>query len=94
MLLSSTAEVVGLFTPDADDWVVALHFRDGTVETRRVSPGRLTERQALGYAIAASGRLVAEVSDARLTRVGNASSEVQQRSSEDFERLVARSLNR
>jgi hypothetical protein len=93
-MYADASQVLSTFQPDGDDWIVSLRFKDGTVETRRLTPGRITERQALSFAINASGRLVEEVEDATLMRAGAQTRAVQEASTADFERLVQRTLNR
>ena len=48
------AQIAGLFSPDGDDVVVTLSLKDGRVISRRISPGHVTESQALRIALSAS----------------------------------------
>jgi hypothetical protein len=51
--LGSASEV---FEPSDSDWVICIWYADGTVMNRRISPGRITEEQAISYAIASDGK--------------------------------------
>ena len=83
-------EVVSVMGPSGSDWIVTLHFHDGKVETRRVTPGRVTDEQAFRYALAASGRPFAAVTDAEIRRAGDAPRAVIEKADEDIARMVAR----
>ena len=75
--------------PCGADWIVAIHFKDGTVETRRVTPGRVTDEQAFRYALAASGRPLSMVRDATIRRAQDGPRSVVEQADEDIARIVA-----
>lgn len=87
---ASFGEVLSVMGPSGADWIVTLHFHDGKVETRRVTPGRVTDEQAFRYALAASGRPFAAVKDAEIRRAGDAPRAVIEKADDDIARMVAR----
>lgn len=49
------------FHPADSDWVVSIRYRDGVVRQRRISPGTITQDQALSFALASDRRRVEEI---------------------------------
>lgn len=51
-MIQSRADLLhaGLLTPASDDWRIRFVFKDGTERVIRVTPGRLTEEQAIARA--------------------------------------------
>lgn len=60
-----------LFQPDESDWLVTLILRCGTVRTRRVSPGRVSEEQAVKSAVAAERLAPRDIDGWSIRRVGD-----------------------
>jgi hypothetical protein len=89
MQSASFGEIVASMGPCGADWIVAIHFKDGTVETRRVTPGRVTDEQAFRYALAASGRPLSMVRDATIRRAQDGPRSVVEQADEDIARIVA-----
>jgi hypothetical protein len=50
--------VASVFHPSDSDWVVSIRFRDGVIRQRRISPGTITEDQAINYALAAERKSI------------------------------------
>jgi len=69
-ILGSAAEA---FSPSETDWVVTIVHKNGAVRNRRVSPGRITEEQAIGFALAAEGVGVSQIDFARARRASDRS---------------------
>ena len=54
MRAAEAAEVIGILGPSDSDWIVTLTTKDGATVTRRVTPGRISEEQAVRFAMNAS----------------------------------------
>jgi hypothetical protein len=68
--LRSVAEV---FAPSDSDWVVTIVHRNGAVRNRRISPGTVTEEQAVAFALAAERVGMAQIDFARARRASDRS---------------------
>jgi hypothetical protein len=59
-MIPHLGQVANVFSPSDSDWVVSIVYSDGTVRHRRMTPGTITEEQAVGYAIAADARPISD----------------------------------
>jgi hypothetical protein len=83
--------IPAFIVPDGDDWIVTIAQIDGRVWTRRVSPGNISEREALRIALVSNGTRPENVADATIRRVGSVQSVVAGVDADDpFVRLVER----
>jgi hypothetical protein len=62
---------VGLFGPSESDWLVTLVLRDGAVRTRRVSPGTVSEENAVRFAVLSERLAAKEIDGWSIRRVGD-----------------------
>ena len=65
--LEDLSEVIA---PGADDWLVTLRLRSGSVVTRRVNPGRISEEFAVRAAVRAQRVKPEDVLDVEIRRAG------------------------
>jgi len=80
-----------LISPNGDDWIVTIAERSGIVWTRRITPGAMTETEALRVALLAQGTKPDSVADATIRRAGSVDSIVSDVNADDpFVRLVER----
>lgn len=63
--------VANVFDPSDSDWVVSVRYRDGVVRNRRVTPGRISEQQAIDFALVAERRKIEEVEWMAVRRAGD-----------------------
>lgn len=61
MRASEATEVIGILGPSDSDWIVTLVTKDGRVVTRRMTPGRISEEQAVRFAMNASEILLSNL---------------------------------
>lgn len=61
MQFAAKEEVVSLFGPSDQDWIVTLVTKDGRVVNRRVSPGKIEEEAAVRFAMCASEIMLADL---------------------------------
>lgn len=64
--MQNVARVIG---SSPDDWLVTLCLRDGTVRTRRIAPGQITDDAALKLTLQIDKVNPADVADAHVRRV-------------------------
>lgn len=64
--MQNVARVIG---SSPDDWLVTLFLRDGTVRTRRIAPGQMTDESALKLTLQIDKVRPDEVVDAHVRRV-------------------------
>lgn len=62
---------VSVFGPDESDWLVTLVLKTGASQTRRITPGKVGEEQALQFALAVAGVSPREVDAWSIRRVGD-----------------------
>lgn len=55
-----TNPVAEAFEPSDSDWVISILYADGTLRNRRISPGRITEEQAIRFALASDRRPISD----------------------------------
>jgi hypothetical protein len=65
------AQVGGLFSPGASDWIVTIATKDGRWTSRRISPGTMDEKAALRVALAANGMSGNEVESWSIRKAGD-----------------------
>jgi hypothetical protein len=65
------AQVAEVFAPSDSDWVITIAYRDGVVRSRRINPGRITEEQAVNFALAADRRTVHEIASVQARRASD-----------------------
>ena len=77
--------------PDGDDWIVTVAQNDGIVWTRRISPGNISESEALRVALLSQRTKPENVADATIRKIGSVQSVVSGVDADDpFVRLVER----
>jgi len=59
------------FAPSDSDWIVSITYKDGRTRARRITPGVITEEQAVGYAIAAEGARLCDIDLWSIRRVSD-----------------------
>jgi hypothetical protein len=64
-------QIANAFVPSDSDWMVSITYLDGRVRTRRITPGTVTEEQAVGYALAAEQARMADVDSWSIRRVSD-----------------------
>lgn len=80
-----------LISPNGDDWIVTIAERSGIVWTRRITPGTMSETEALRVSLLAHGTRPEAVADATIRRAGSVDSIVSEVNADDpFVRLVER----
>lgn len=83
--------IPSFIAPDGNDWTVTVAQKDGIVWTRRVSPGNISESEALRVALLSQRTKPDEVADATIRKVGSVQSVVSGVDADDpFVRLVER----
>lgn len=82
--------MLGVVAPGREDWIVTLLMRDGTVYNRRITPGNMTDEQALALALRVQRVRPDQVVDASCRRAGDQASVIIENQEEEFERLLAR----
>jgi len=65
------AQAASVIVPSGDDWLVTVCLRNRRVWTRRVSPGTMTEDEAIRTALLAQGVRKTDVADCSVRRVGD-----------------------
>jgi len=65
------SQVTEVFQPSDSDWVVTIAFRDGVVRSRRISPGRIKEEEAVSFALSAERRRIEEVESIHARRASD-----------------------
>lgn len=70
MRAEGIAGLSNVIQPGADDWLVTLRLYDGSMVTRRVNPGRVSEDFAVRAAIRAQRLKPADVADVWVRRAG------------------------
>lgn len=81
--------LVGVCTPNGDDWISTLVLRDGRVIRRRFSPGTMSEDEVLRLSLRYSDVTAEQVADATIRRASDASV-VSVAVDDHFERLMRR----
>ena len=65
------AQIGGLYSPGASDWIVTIRTKDGGVSSRRITPGSMDEARALCVALSANGMSGNEVASWSIRRAGD-----------------------
>lgn len=65
------AQLGGLYSPGASDWIVSVITTDGRGIIRRLSPGNMDEKSALRIALSANGMSGNEVASWSIRRAGD-----------------------
>lgn len=91
--MSQFAAVMSVFSPGGDDWIVTVATRDGKVANRRISPGTMSETDALRIALRVERIHPDDVADAGVRRVGDRGGVIAT-ADDPFARLVERLRNR
>ncbi len=84
------SSLLGVVSPNADDWIVTLLMRDGVVYNRRITPGNMTDEQALALAIRVQRIRPDQIVDAMCRRVGDTPKVVAESQEDEFRKLVQR----
>jgi hypothetical protein len=87
--MRANPSVISLFSPSDSDWVTTIRTRDGRVLNQRISPGSMTEDEAMRMSVRTAGLAHADVLDCFARRVGD-SSVVSSQVEDHFERLMRR----
>lgn len=91
--MSQFAAAMAIFAPSSDDWIVTIATRAGKVANRRISPGTMSETEALRIALRVERIHPDDVADAGVRRVGDRGGVVAT-VDDPFARLVERLRNR
>jgi len=70
-MLEGLGQVANAFQPSDTDWLVSFVYKDGRIRTRRISPGIVSEEQAVQYALAAEVARVSDIDSWSIRRVGD-----------------------
>lgn len=81
--------LVGVCTPNGDDWISTLVMRDGRVIRRRFSPGTMPEQDVLALSLRYAGVTSEQCADATIRRASEAAT-VAVATDDHFERIMRR----
>lgn len=69
--MSQLAKAMTVFSPNGDDWLVSVALRNRRVVTRRISPGNMTEQEAVAIAVRIGRFRQDDIADIVARRVGS-----------------------
>jgi len=86
--MSQFAKAISVFAPNGDDWLVSVALRNRKMVTRRISPGNMTEQEAIALAVRIGRFDREQISDIVARRVGSTAKVEIASASDPFAALV------
>lgn len=86
--MSQLAKAMTVFAPNGDDWLVTVALRNRKVFTRRISPGTMSEQDAVSMAVRIGRFRQDDISDIVARRVGSSAKVEIASASDPFAALV------